>query len=254
MTKMCALLSLWVCAIIASDCYGHSHIKHLCIGMDGNRRWARSRGLPDYVGHREGSKCVDGIMQYCLDRGISYLSLYVFSLENLVKRPQEEKTHLFDLFSTFLRHKLPFFLQHGIRIRVIGDRELVPLSVREACSEVERATEQQQMLVVNFLFCYGGQQEIVAATRTCVERVMCGDDDLKKLDVPMFAQLLWSGDIPAPELMIRTGGVKRLSNGMLFHAAYSELFFVDTLWPDFTVQELDQLVTHYELITKNFGR
>jgi undecaprenyl diphosphate synthase len=228
-------------------------ISHIAITLDGNRRWARKRGWPKFLGHREGAKRIDDIAKYCLDHGVKYLSLYVFSIENF-KRSLEEKSYLFDLLNEFAKQKLPLFLKHGIKIQFSGDRTLFPDKVKAACEMLERETASQTKLIINLLFCYGGQQEIVAAAKSCLERIQRGELDPDALNVETFSQHLWSGQMPPPEIIVRTGGVKRLSNCLLFHAAYSELFFTDTLWPDFTEKDLDEIVEQYESIKRNFGK
>ena len=216
-------------------------IAHLACIMDGNRRWARKYGLPSVMGHREGVKTVEQVIKYCLEKGIKYLSLYTFSLENF-KRSVEEKSFLFNLIAEQAKDKLSKALEGGIRVRFLGDRSLFPPHIKEVCEELERKTADQKKIVVNFLFCYGGQQEIVAACKNILVDVEQGIVKRDEITVDLFRTHLWTGDCPPPEIVIRTGGVKRLSNFLSFQSAYSELFFSDTFWPAFTIEELDSIM------------
>lgn len=227
-------------------------LKHIAFIMDGNRRWAKSRGLPAVLGHREGVKTVERVTQYCLEHQIEYLTLYAFSLENF-KRSAEEKSCLFELIASGVRSYANKFMEHGIQINFIGDREKFPTSVRESCQETEHLTAQNQRIRVNILFCYGGQQEIIAAVQSCAQQVCAGTLALDQLTTERFGQELWSGKFPAPELIVRTGGSPRLSNFLLFQAAYSELFFTDTFWPAFSNEELGVIIDNYKAVKRNFG-
>ena len=228
-------------------------ISHIACIMDGNRRWAQKRGLPKVLGHREGVNVVEQVIKYCLGKSIKCLSLYTFSIENF-KRSEEEKSFLFDLIVEQAERQLPRFIEHGIRVCFVGDHSLFPLKVKEVCERIERETLHQNALTVNILFCYGGQQEIVAV---CKEALLQQEKGLLTVDgvtVEWFKQHLWSGHVLPPDIIIRTGGVKRLSNFLLYQAAYSELFFSDTLWPDFSVDELERIVNQYQETKRNFGQ
>lgn len=227
-------------------------IRHLALIMDGNRRWARGRGMPTFMGHKEGAQVVRRVVAFCLQQGIEHVSLYTFSIENL-KRTPEEKTYLFDLLAQGAREYAQSFAEQGVRIRFVGDRSLFPASILSVCEAVEAQTSMADKLQLNLLFCYGGQQEIVAAAKACLR--LMKEDLLQEdeLTVETFRSLLWSGHSPAPEIIVRTGGVARLSNFLLFSCAYSELFFTDTLWPDFSVDELAKILQRYEHIKRNFG-
>lgn len=227
-------------------------VTHIALIMDGNRRWARARGLPAIMGHREGVKTVERMTQYCLDAKIKYLTLYAFSIENF-KRSEEEKSCLFDLIAQGMRSYAKKFMEYGLRIYFVGDRSLFPVHVKESCEAIERDTAGNDTLVVNILFCYGGQQEIVAAARSCARQICAGTMQESELTCERFAHELWSGYCPPPDLAVRTGGMYRLSNFLLYNIAYSELFFTDTFWPDFDVKELDSIVHDYASIKRRFG-
>ncbi len=225
---------------------------HIGLIMDGNRRWARQRGLPSFIGHKEGAQTLQTIIEHAIKRNIPWISLYAFSIENL-QRSEEEKTYLFDLLAKMMRDKLPTFMKHGIRVRFIGDRSLFSAAVLPACEQVEKETVNCTIINVNILFCYGGQQEIVAATKSCVQQALAGTLKPEHITPNLFAQQLWSAPAPEPELIIRTGGKPRLSNFLLYQAAYSEIFFTDTFWPDFSVQEFDAIMQKYQTIKRTHG-
>jgi undecaprenyl diphosphate synthase len=227
-------------------------ITHLACIMDGNRRWASQRGLPSMMGHREGVKAVERVIKYCLERGVRYLSLYTFSLENF-KRSVEERTFLFNLIAEQAQAQMTKALKNGIRIKFVGDRALFPDHVKKVCEDIEAQTKDQSKITVNILFCYGGRQEIVAACKEVCDDIDVGLIKKEELSPEYFQGRLWTGDCPSPDLIVRTGGVKRLSNFLLFQAAYSELFFTDTFWPALSDFELEEIWKDYHHIKRNFG-
>lgn len=227
-------------------------IKHLAIIMDGNRRWAIARGMQAMLGHHEGVKAVERAIQFCLESEINYLSLYAFSLENFRRSP-EEKSYLFELMAHELQARLETFVAKGIRIKFVGDRAIFPAQVMPVCRQVEQETENCTSLTLNFLFCYGAQQEIVEGVRKLVRKVKSGELDEHDLTEKVFEQSLWSYGTPAPDLIIRTGGRQRLSNFLLYQAAYSEFCFLDCLWPDITVDHFKTVMHDFENSTRNFG-
>ena len=227
-------------------------INHLAVVMDGNRRWALKRGLKAMLGHHEGAKAIECAIKFCLESGISFLSLYTFSLENF-QRSQEEKEYLFNLMVNELEQRLDYFIEKDIKIKFVGDRTIFPGQVMPTCRKVELATENCNTLTLNFLFCYGAQQEIVEAVRKLVRKVKSGELDESELSEKSLEQCLWSAGTPVPELIIRTGGRQRLSNFLLYQAAYSEFCFLDCLWPDITMDHFKTVVNNFETSTRNFG-
>lgn len=226
-------------------------LKHLGIIMDGNRRWAKQRGLPSFMGHRQGAETLTKIARACYDRGIEELSLYALSIENL-KRSVEEKRYMFDLLIEFARTHLESFIQQDVQVRFCGDRNLFPDVIKPAVYELEQKTAACKSRKLNILLCYGGQQEIVAAVRTIADDVQAGRINLEHITKDFFAQRLWVTGIE-PEMIIRTGNALRLSNFLSFQSAYSELFFTECFWPDFTVELLDKMLGDFELRKRNFG-
>lgn len=227
-------------------------IRHVALIMDGNRRWAAARGLPSHAGHSEGAKTVATIAEFCIQKAIPHVSLYAFSLENLTKRSAIEREFLFDLVANQLIQQFEHFIHNNIRIRFIGDRSLFPQRLIESITHIEQQTVQNTALTVDILFCYGGQQEIVAAAQKFAQQVVQGRS-VNDLTVNSFAELLWNAPAVPPDLVIRTGGRLRLSNFLLFQVAYAELYCTETFWPDFSVDELQKILNDFTQRTRNFG-
>lgn len=227
-------------------------IQHLACIMDGNRRWAKRQGLMPWLGHNQGAESVKRVIQFALDNNIKYVSLYTFSIENF-KRSEQELSHLFSLLIRVLTENLAQFIEQGVNIRFIGDEILFPESIRRTIGEVEEKTSHCSKLYLNLLFCYGGQQEIIGAVKKVLAHLKNGLLALEDFTEDLFRKYLWMGNIPEPELIIRTGGTKRLSNFLLYQAAYSELYFLDCLWPDITEQDLTGALNEFKRIQRKLG-
>ncbi len=221
--------------------------------MDGNRRWAMRQGLTSWLGHKNGLDAVQRVIDFCLAQHIPYLSLYAFSIENL-QRSQDEQRYLFEVLAQEALQDIETFKRKKLRIRFIGDRTLFPASVMPVCEKIEYETASGNALQVNFLLCYGGQQEIVAATKRIAVEVAQGSLQLADITPEVFAKFLWTSDMPLPDLIIRTGGQQRLSNFLLFQCAYSELYFLDCLWPDISLTDLEAARIYFDTCRKNFGK
>lgn len=226
------------------------NLNHLAIVMDGNRRWAQQRDLPSWQGHNEGVNALERIVDFCLQNSIKILTCYVFSLENF-KRSHEEKNHLFNLLIEQSNKFFDKLKDKQVRVRFVGDATLFPESVRSTINSIEKSTFSYNKLVVNMLFCYGGRQEIIAATKIIAREYQQNNLDLDNLNPEIFKKYLWLGDIPDPDLIIRTGGDQRLSNFLLYQGAYSELYFTNTLWPDFDETELRKAIYYYTQCRKS---
>lgn len=221
--------------------------------MDGNRRWAQRQGLPSSLGHKEGIKAVERTVDFCLKHKIPYLTLYTFSIENL-KRSMEEKQYIFGLLISYFKDQtLQKLIEQDTRVQFIGDKSLFPESVLEICAEMENKTANHKTLTIHFLFCYGARQEITAAAKRIALAVAQNNLSPEDITEQTVAQNLWLAGIPDPELIIRTGGVQRLSNFLLFQAAYSELYFTTTLWPDMTDTHLLEAFAYLNKCQRNFG-
>jgi undecaprenyl diphosphate synthase len=228
-------------------------LKHLACIMDGNRRWAARQGLLSFFGHRKGLDAVKLVINFCLAKNIFYLSLYTFSTENL-QRPQAEQHYLFEVLAQEAANELEEFKQQNVRMKFIGDHALFPSSVISLCEKIEQETAHCTALQVNFLLCYGGRQEIVAAAQRIATQV--AQEQLKVEDITpeLFENNLWTAGIPSPDLIIRTGGQKRLSNFLLYQCAYSELYFLDCMWPEISVASLEDALAYYSNCQKNWGK
>lgn len=227
-------------------------MKHLACIMDGNRRWARKNSLATLLGHKHGAQVIQHVLDFCLEHHIPYLSLYTFSIENF-NRSTEECSYLFDLLAKEVTKNLGTFLEYGIRVRFIGDRSAFPISVKPAIEHVEEKTKHLNTLQLNFLFCYGARQEIIDGIKTVVKKVRQGllsEDDISENS---FMHHVWTAGIPEPDLIIRTGGAVRLSNFLLYQAAYSELYFLDCFWPDITKEHLLKALDYFKECKRNFG-
>jgi undecaprenyl diphosphate synthase len=228
-------------------------ITHLACIMDGNRRWARAHNKMAWEGHMQGMKSLELVIQFCQKKNIKYLSLYVFSIENF-NRAQEEKDFLF--YELFLRKAGQFAdecKKYNVQVRFIGDRALIPDFLRSTCADLERDTAVYDGLVVNLLFCYGGQQEIVAATKTIAQKVIAGLLGVEEITLDAYKKALWSYPTPPPDLIIRTGGMQRLSNFLLFSAAYAELMFLPQMWPEITEEILEDALNQFLQRERKFG-
>lgn len=227
-------------------------IKHLAIIMDGNRRWAKKRNKRAGFGHRQGTETLKWLIEYCIKRKIEMVSVYAWSLENF-QRSCQEQTDIFNMMVEQAHQALPGLVKHGVKIRFIGDQNRFPASVTSTIKDLEEKTKNGTTLHLNILFCYGGKQEILAAVHKIIKDVKEGRLD----DVPseeIFKKYLWTDDIPDPDLIIRTGGVKRLSNFATYQTAYSELYFTDRYWPDMTTKDLDAALLEYAQRKRNFGK
>lgn len=221
--------------------------------MDGNRRWAIKQGLLSSFGHKKGLEGVSTVVDFCLQKKIPYLSLYTFSIENL-KRSVAEQHYLFEVLAYEAAQELEQFKQKNVNIRFVGDRALFPKSVKPICETLEKETKNCNGLYLIFLLCYGGRQEIVDTTKRIAAKIKKGDLQEADITPEVFNRFLWTTELPNPDLIIRTGGHHRLSNFLLFQGAYSELYFLDCLWPDISQQDLEAAVIFFDDCQKNFGQ
>ena len=228
-------------------------LKHLACIMDGNRRWAMSQGLLPTDGHRKGFDIIKTIIDFCFEKKIDHLSLYTFSIENL-KRSTEEVYYLFEILAYEVVDDLTELKQKNVNITFIGDRTLFPKNIKILCEKVEKETYHCNGLYLHILLCYGGRQEIVDTARRIAIKVKKGDLQESDITIDVFERFLWTTGISHPDLIIRTGGDHRLSNFLLFQAAYSELYFLDCLWPEISKKELESAVTYFDNCRKTFGQ
>jgi len=211
-------------------------IQHIACIMDGNRRWAKKNGLSLKEGVLEGLARVSTAVDFCLQHEIPYVSLYAFSIENL-QRSAIERAVIFDTLIEFGEKYAEQMAKKGVRVHIIGDRSMFPPEVGNICDTIETITADCNRLSLQFLFCYGARQEIVAAAKKISQEVQLGHISLDSLTTDSFKKYTWMGDLPDPDLVIRTGYANRLSNFLLYQAAYSELYFPPCLWPDMTTEQ-----------------
>lgn len=226
---------------------------HVAIIMDGNGRWARARGFSRAVGHRAGADAVERVVRACASRGISYLTLYAFSKENW-NRPAAEVGAIMKLLTRFLRREIDRLVVEGIRLRAIGDLDDLPGSARdELMLAVERSSANRK-LTLTLALSYGSRQDILEAVREIGRKILAGEVAPDDLNESAFSEFLTTAHLPPPDLLIRPGGEARLSNFLLWESAYSELYFTDTLWPDFDEAALDDAIASYKARERRFGR
>ena len=225
---------------------------HIAIIMDGNGRWAAARGLPRRDGHRAGADSVEEVLRACGDLGVKYLTLYAFSSENW-KRPESEINALMGLLAHFLNEKTPSLMRNNIRLEVIGHIEKLPAKNQRQLEESITLTRKNDGLTLVVALSYGSREEIVDAARTLMEKAKEGVIEPGDLDVATFARHLYTAGMPDPDLLIRTSGECRISNFLLWQAAYSELVFLDTFWPDFDRTALETAIATYRQRQRRFG-
>ncbi|MFZ5912882.1 MAG: isoprenyl transferase [Pseudomonadota bacterium] len=225
---------------------------HVAIIMDGNGRWAKRRFMPRSLGHREGAEAVRRTVTACAEMGIPYLTLFAFSSENW-KRPAEEVDDLMWLLRSYLQREVDELNRQSVRIRFIGERKDLAPDLTELIEHAETKTRQNERLIFTIAVNYGGQYDIVAAARSLASEVAEGRLQPEQISQEVFANRLATRDLPDPDLIIRTSGEQRLSNFMLWQAAYSELIFMDVLWPDFDKRALQQAIDLFNQRDRRFG-
>jgi len=223
--------------------------RHIAIIMDGNGRWARGRLLPRIAGHRRGVEAVRETVRACAERGVGYLTLFAFSSENW-RRPAEEVALLMQLFQAALSSEVEKLHRNGVRLRVVGDTRRFDPKIRLLIEQGERLTENNPGLTLTIAANYGGRWDILQALTQLIREKPSLDEIHEELLAPYLAMSY----APEPDLFIRTGGEQRVSNFLLWQLAYTELYFTDTLWPDFGAAALDQAIASYRSRERRFGR
>ena len=226
--------------------------KHVAIIMDGNGLWAELRGEARNKGHRQGVKSVKHIVKACIKRDIHVLTLFAFSSENW-KRPRTEVKLLMDLFLSALGSELRELDKNGVKLRFIGDRSEIPAKVQRAMEDAETQTAHNQALTLVIAVSYGGQWDIKHAVQQIAQRVEDGELQIADISESHIADNLSTVDLPPPDLFIRTGGERRISNFLLWQLAYTELYFTDTLWPDFNDLAFDLALDDYAKRQRRYG-
>ena len=226
---------------------------HIAIIMDGNGRWAKSRGLPRFRGHSAGMQSVRKIVEASVELGIQHLTLYAFSQENW-HRPAAEVAALMKLLQHYVRKERDELIRQGVRVRVFGNLDRLTPGARKAVDHIEQHTVGGQHMQLNLMISYGSRDEILNATRSIAEKVRRGELALDAIDEATFSSELYTTGIPDPDLLIRTSGEQRISNFMLWQLAYTELYITPTLWPDFRHEDLEEAIHEYQKRERRFGR
>ena len=221
-------------------------LNHIAIIMDGNGRWGLKRKKSRNYGHLKGIKTVETVIKSSLIKKIPYLTLYTFSTENW-KRPETEINFLFDLIRKSLKKKINKIIKQGIRVNIIGKKKELPQDIKKIIKLIEKKTIKNKKITLNLALNYGSKEEIINAFSNLVSKKK------GKININNFEQELYTHNIPDPEILIRTGGAKRLSNFLLWQLAYTEIFFIDKLWPDFNENDFNKIINKFYNIKRKFG-
>ena len=223
-----------------------NQLNHVAIIMDGNGRWGlKKRGSRNY-GHLKGLNTVETVIKSSLDQKIPYLTLYTFSTENW-RRPDDEINFLFDLVRNHIKKNLKKINKQGIKINIIGKQNKLPPDIIQSLKLIEKKTKKNNAITINLALNYGSKEEIVDACRKFAF------EKNKKIDIKNFQKKLYTKNMPDPDILIRTGGTRRLSNFLLWQLAYAEIFFIDKLWPDFNENDFNKIISKFHKIKRNFG-
>lgn len=222
--------------------------RHLGFIVDGNRRWAKKHGLPSYEGHLAGYNALKDVIIATANAGVEYVSLYTFSTENW-QRATDEVNNLMGLMLRLLKTDIKLLLDNDLRVLVLGTRDRLPAKMNKAIDSAEAQTAHCKKSTIVVCFNYGGQQEIVDAVRGLVEKQTLAND----ITVELITENLYHPEVPPVDMIVRTSGEKRLSNFMLWRSPYSELLFIDTLWPDMTKSDVNDIINEYARRSRRFG-
>lgn len=227
-------------------------MQHLAIIPDGNRRWAKTHKLQSYLGHKKGLESFEAAVKVCIKNGIKYLTFYAFSLENF-NRSDTEKNYLFSLLTHEFSKNLPMLIEHGVNVQFLGDEHYYPEDCKKPIQEIHNRTKHLSTLTLNLLFCYGGRQEITTAIQRIAQAVAQGSIAPQDINETTIKDYLLTKNIPDPDLIIRTSGVKRLSNFLPFQSVYSEFKFLDCNWPEVSEKTIQSCIDDFNTIKRNFG-
>ena len=228
-------------------------LRHIAIIMDGNGRWATKKGLPRSAGHKKGAEAVKAVTRAAGELGIEYLTLYAFSTENWQRSPEEVNT-LMDLLRDYLKSDLKEVQDNGVRIRFIGERDMLAPDIVENMKKLEAETAGNTKMTLCIALSYGSRHEIVNAARKIAMLAKRGDILPEDVDIKMFSDMLYTKDIPDPDLVIRSSVEQRVSNYLLLQIAYSELYFSPVLWPDFDKETLEAIIKDFNRRERRYGK
>lgn len=223
---------------------------HIAIVMDGNRRWAKAKSLPEIKGHEAGSETLEEIVDCAAKLGIKTLTVYALSTENIKERAKREVLGLFTLIRKGYHSRLKKMMQNGVRVTVLGELDGLPKTIRAIIEKIKKAYIKNESIKLNIALNYGGKKELVRAIKDLFKSGI----DINKINEEIIEKHLYTNGQPDPELLIRTGGRSRLSNFLLWQTAYSEFYFTKTLWPDFDEKEFKKAIVWYQNQKRNFGK
>ena len=229
------------------------NVEHIAIIMDGNGRWAKKQGLPRSMGHKKGAEIVKEIAKAANEKGVKFLTLYAFSTENW-GRPKDEVDTLMSLLRQYLKTDLSELKKNNIRIRFIGERNMLDADIVQNMHRLERETQDNTGMCLCLAISYGARQEILQAAQKLAALVKNGDLSESDVDIQNFSAMLYTHEMSDPDIVIRTSGEQRISNFLLWQAAYAEFFFTKTLWPDFSAQELDDIIEQFKSRERRYGK
>ncbi len=221
--------------------------------MDGNRRWARKRGLPAAAGHRKGAQTLEQICRDANELGLKYLTLYAFSTENW-QRDAEEVSMLMGLLREYLKNDLQEIQKNNVRIIFIGERQMLDKDIADSMQRIENQTASNTGLTLCLAVSYGSRQEILNAVRRASKLIKADEIKLEDIDEQLFSNLLYTKDIPDPDMVVRTSGEQRVSNYLLWQLAYAEFYFSEVLWPDFDRGELEKIIMNFNTRERRYGK
>ena len=224
-----------------------SELNHVAIIMDGNGRWGLKKNKSRNYGHLQGLRAVQIVIKSSIKKRIPFLTLYTFSTENW-RRPENEVNFLFDLIRKSLKKKINSIIKQGVKINIIGKKAGLPNDIKRTIKIIEKKTRSNKMITLNLALNYGSKEEIINACKAFLKT------NKGEINVSNFKKKLYTKSIPDPEILIRTGGMKRLSNFLLWQLAYTEIFFIDKLWPDFNENDFNKIILKYNKIKRNFGK
>lgn len=226
---------------------------HIAIIMDGNGRWASKRGLPRSMGHKKGAEVVEKVARSAHELGVKFLTLYAFSTENWNRNAEEVNT-LMSLLRTYLQKGLKDIQKDNVKIKFIGERYMLDDDIVSSMEEIEKQSLNNTGLTLCIALSYGSRQEIINAVKTMCADINNGKMDIEDINMENMSKYLYTSDMPDPDLIIRTSGEQRISNYLLWQAAYSELYFTDIHWPDFDKKELEKIIKNYATRERRYGK
>lgn len=227
-------------------------VDHVAIILDGNRRWARKKGMLPQLGHKHGAQTLETVAKQAAERGLKYLTVYIFSTENW-KRSKEEVNYLMRLFKIYFSKLIKNSAKYNIKVNFLGTKENLTDELKRLEKEAEEKTSDKDGMQLNLCFNYGGRKEIIDTTKKIAQKVKNGELEIEEINEKIIEENLYSKNIPDPDILIRTSGEQRLSNFLLWQLSYTELFFITKDWPDFKIEDLEEIIEKFNKRNRRFG-